>query len=700
VTAFDRLHPALQHHMVNSLGWKTLRPLQEQAIDPILSGDDALLIAPTASGKTEAAVFPVLSRMLAERWAGLSVLYVCPLKALLNSLGIRLQHYAVLIGRHVEIWHGDVAGSQRARIGREPPDLLLATPESIEVMLVSRRLEHRTFFANLRAVIVDELHAFAGDDRGWHLLAVLARIAHLARQDIQRIGLSATIGNPQQLIDWLCAEGKSPRRVINPPSPDDIEPDVQLDYVGSLPNAALVISRLHHGEKRLVFCDSRARVEELAVELRQRGVDTFVSHSSLSHDARRQAETAFAEATDCVIVATSTLELGIDVGDLDRVIQIDAPYTVASFFQRVGRSGRRRGQRRNCLFLTTSDEALLRAAALLHLWKQGYVEPVVPPPLPYHLLAQQLMALALQEGGIGRVTWRDWVGSVPAFAQMSPDDIDAIIQHMVSKKILAEENGILAMGHAGEREFSYRNFMELFSVFNSPPLVSVYYGQSEIGQVHELTFQLKDEGPTVLTLGGRGWIVNHIDWPRRRAYVEPTGLAGRSRWVGASQPMHLKLCQAIAEVLGGAESAVNLSKRAHAKLQKARADHPWVEKGSTALIRRHSGAVEWWNFAGRLLNAALAGHFRRLEMEASFDQAQVVFPANSDFRAIRSAIQQLVSDVATISAVPLAQHVMPELKFSACVPDYLLTQMLATRMDPSSALEVLRAQVCRVLHVP
>jgi ATP-dependent helicase Lhr and Lhr-like helicase len=166
VTAFDRLHPALQHHIVNSLGWKTLRPLQEQAIDPILGGDDALLIAPTASGKTEAAVFPVLSRMLAERWSGLSVLYICPLKALLNSLGIRLQRYAVLIGRCVEVWHDDVVGSQRARIGREPPDLLLATPESIEVMLVSRRLEHRTFFANLRAVIIDELHAFAGDDRG------------------------------------------------------------------------------------------------------------------------------------------------------------------------------------------------------------------------------------------------------------------------------------------------------------------------------------------------------------------------------------------------------------------------------------------------------------------------------------------------------------------------------------------------------
>jgi ATP-dependent Lhr-like helicase len=700
VSAFDQLHPALQHHIVNSLEWKTLRPLQEQAIDPILAGEDVLLIAPTASGKTEAAVFPVLSRMLTERWMGLSVLYVCPLKALLNSLAIRLQSYAVLIGRRVQVWHGDVVGSHRTKISREPPDLLLATPESLEVMLVSRRLDHRAFFANLRTVIVDELHAFAGDDRGWHLLAVLARIARLVRQDLQRIGLSATIGNPEQLIDWLCASDETLRRVIIPPPEREVEPDVQLDYVGSLPNAALIISRLHRGEKRLVFCDSRARVEELVVELRTRGVETFVSHSSLGYDERRRAEAAFAEATDCVIVATSTLELGIDVGDLDRVIQIDAPYAVSSFLQRLGRSGRRRGQSRNCLFLTTSDETFLRAAALLYLWKRGFVEPVVPPPLPYHILAQQLMAVALQEGGIGRVTWRDWIGGVPAFARMRDGDIDAIIHHMVDRGILFEEEGILAMGQGGEREFGYRNFMELFSVFSSPPLVSVFYGQSEIGQVHELTFQVRDAAPTVLTLAGRGWVVNHIDWPRRRAYVEPTDLAGRSRWVGIAQPMHLMLCQAVAEVLGGAELTVNLSKRAQAQLQEARAEHPWVELGSTALIHHQSGAIEWWNFAGLLLNAGVAGHFRRLDMEVSFDHVQVVFAGNADMSAIRPAIEQLVSGTSRILEVPPAQHVMPELKFSACVPDHLLTQMLVCRMDQTSALEALRAQGLRIVHVP
>ena len=165
-------------------------------------------------------------------------------------------------------------------------------------------------------------------------------------------------------------------------------------------NAVTVISRLHRGERRLVFADSRARVEELAAGLRQAGVSTFVSHASLSLDERRQAEAAFAEEPDCVIVATSTLELGIDVGDLDRVIQVGAPPSVASFLQRMGRTGRRPGTTRNCLFLATEDEELLTCLALASLWREGKVEAVLAPPKPAHIFAQQVMALALQLGGV------------------------------------------------------------------------------------------------------------------------------------------------------------------------------------------------------------------------------------------------------------------------------------------------------------
>jgi ATP-dependent helicase Lhr and Lhr-like helicase len=158
---FQRLHPAVQHHIVNTLGWRSLRPLQEAAIAPILAGEHAILLAPTAGGKTEAAVLPVLSRALAEDWRGLGVLYICPIKALLNNLEPRLAHYAALLGRRAALWHGDVGAAAKGRLRSAPPDLLLTTPESLEGMLVSARVDHRRLFADLHTVIIDELHAFA-----------------------------------------------------------------------------------------------------------------------------------------------------------------------------------------------------------------------------------------------------------------------------------------------------------------------------------------------------------------------------------------------------------------------------------------------------------------------------------------------------------------------------------------------------------
>ena len=209
-----RLHPSLAHNLVATLGWSTLRPLQREAIEPVLRGDDALLLAPTAGGKTEAATFPILTRMADEGWTGLSVLYLCPLKALLNNLLPRLEVYGAWAGRRVALWHGDTPASRRKSILTGPPDLLLTTPESLESMLVSPNVDHTLLFRDLRAVIVDEVHAFGSGDRGWHLLAVLERLSRVAGRPLQRIGLSATVGNPEGLLHWLqgSSAGKTKRR--------------------------------------------------------------------------------------------------------------------------------------------------------------------------------------------------------------------------------------------------------------------------------------------------------------------------------------------------------------------------------------------------------------------------------------------------------------------------------------------------------
>ena len=259
---FEQLHPALQHHVVNSLGWRELRPFQDAVIPRILAGENLVILAPTAGGKTEAAFLPILSRMLSEDWQGLSVLYLCPIKALLNNLESRLTRYCSLVGRRAALWHGDVGAGARKRIQREPPDCVLTTPESLEVMLVSRNVDSRNLLGNVRAVIVDEIHAFAGDDRGWHLLSVLERVTHLVASDIQRIGLSATVGNPEALAGWLAGRSAAAKGVALPPPGEKLAAEVTFDYVGSLTNAAVFISRVGRGEKRLVFVDRRSRLAE------------------------------------------------------------------------------------------------------------------------------------------------------------------------------------------------------------------------------------------------------------------------------------------------------------------------------------------------------------------------------------------------------------------------------------------------------
>lgn len=677
---FERLHPVITHHVVNTLGWPGLRTLQEQAIDPVMDGLDALLLAPTAGGKTEAAALPLLSAMASDNWHGLSVLYLCPLRALLNNLEPRLASYAAWVGRSVGLWHGDTADGQRRRLLVERPDIMLTTPESLESMLVSTRVNPREHFADLRVVVVDEIHAFAGDDRGWHLLAVLERLQRLAGRPLQRIGLSATVGNPEALLSWLqgSSAGVRPGVVI---SPDLVigRPtlgDVTLDHVGSLDNAATVISRMHRGEKRLVFCESRRAVEELAVGLRQRDVQTFASHSSLSVDERRRAEQAFAEARDCVIVSTSTLELGIDVGDLDRVVQIDSPRSVASFLQRLGRTGRRADTTRNALFLTTRSDAFLQAAGLLTLWSRGFVEPITPPPSPRHIVAQQLLALCLQEGQVGDATWRQWWEGLPLLDETAP----LIADWLVDSGHLERDSGMLFIGPATERRYGRKNFLELLSVFTANPEFLVLHGRTEIGSVDPLVLTRKVEGPRIVVLGGRAWTVSYVDWRRHRCFVEPSDASARMRWSGTAPSLSYELCQAQRDVVLGTDPQVTLSKRAVSALAAVREEHAQHVDAESTVVSRGSDTW-WWTWAGARANATLAAWY----------PAAVHADNRTDNFRLRLLDdvhpQQLQARLADTTALPeVSDEAARSLKFADILPVELANATLALRLsDPLGA---------------
>ncbi|MFV2109372.1 DEAD/DEAH box helicase [Micromonospora sp. LOL_015] len=706
MTDTGELHPVLTYHLVNSLGWRDLRPMQRAAVGPILAGADALLLAPTAGGKTEAAVFPLLSKMADAGWPGTSVLYLCPLKALLNNLLPRLERYADWLGRRAALWHGDVTPARRRAILASRPDILLTTPESLEAMLVSANVDHRSFFAGVRAVVVDEVHAFADDDRGWHLLAVLERLTHLIGRPLQRIGLSATVGNPDALLTWLQGSGAAsrPSRVVAPDTAsapaaasapvaraavaDRAPPgDVELDFVGSLSNAATVIAALHAGEKRLVFCESRQTVEELGQLLRQRDITTFLSHASLSADERRRSEQAFAEARDCVIVSTSTLELGIDVGDLDRVVQIDAPATVASFLQRLGRTGRRPGATRNCLFLARDGDALIEAAALLTLWGRGWVEPVVPPPEPRHIVAQQILALSLQQGQVGDqecIGW--WNGLAPFDESARP-----ILRHLVDSGYLDTDSGMLFIGPEAEKRFGHRHFMSMTAVFTGPPEFTVLYGQSELGRIDPSLLTEEVRGDRRLLLTGQSWRVTYIDWRRRRCFVEPADGGGKARWTaGGLAGLGYELTRAMRDVLLGTDPPVRLTRRAVDRLHRVRDERSsLVHPGGNVILRDRSGDLRWWTWAGYRANATLAATLSEVvDPVQRFDDCQIRLRADltpADWCS-------LTADATDRICLPdVDEKALAGLKFSAALPARLATATLAARLaDPVAALAVLR----------
>lgn len=699
---FHLLHPALQHQIVNALGWSEMRPFQDAVIEPLIRGEHQIILAPTAGGKTEAAFFPVLSRMLSEKWNGLGVLYLCPIKALLNNLDSRLSRYCSLVGRRSALWHGDIGPTDRKKILKDPPDCLLTTPESLEVMLISTKVDERSLFAGLHTVIIDEIHAFAGDDRGWHLLAVLERICKLAGSEIQRIGLSATVGNPPDLLNWLAGQCSGPKGISLPlPAPTLApEPEIMIDHVGSLQNAAVVISRLHRGEKRLVFMDSRAKAEELGQNLRQLGVTAFVTHSSLSQEQRKQAEDAFANMQNCVIVATSVLELGIDVGDLDRVIQIDSPSTVSSFLQRMGRTGRRAGSTRNCLFLTISDDGLLQAAGLVELWKSGYVEPVIPPVMPEHVLAQQLMALVLQEGGIGKNIWQEWIGRVAGFSDLGALEIERLVQTMLNKTILWEEAGILGIGEQGEKEFGRRHFTALLSVFLSAPLFTVLHGRKEIGAVDESTFQggSGKDGPKVLLLGGTAWKVNVIDWDKKIVFVEPTENSGRSRWRSKPPGLKFHLCQAIFQILTSDSTKPYWSKRASTAIELFRTESAHLNQDSTVLEHTKEGYI-WWTYAGAGANAAFSSPLAKSTgLSVTSDSFAIMLKGEIKVDALVEVMQEVIknSDISTLLPI-IDPKAVVALKFNQCLPDNQAETILARRLLEVDGMKHIRREPLRVL---
>ena len=361
---------------------------------------------------------------------------------------------------------------------------------------------------------------------------------------------------------------------------------------------------------------------------------------------------------------------------------------MASFLQRVGRTGRRPGTKRNCLFLALSAPALVQTAALVDLWTEGFVEPITPPAVPYHVFVQQLLAIILQEHGLPNGEWGKWIGRVQGVCGLA--HLKALVAHMLETHVLAEDQGVLGLGEQGERSYGFRNFMDLLSVFTSPPLFSVRHGRREIGFVGSTAFNRGDE-PTVLLLAGRAWRVTRIDWMRLIADAEPCDQPGRSSWAGLPAALSPTLCRAIRRVLCGERVHACWSRRAREGIQEARTEHAFLAPEGVVLQKRED-ATRVWTFAGRRANAAIALAMQRLS--GRHCRAENLF-LDADTTVTAAVLKQAADLLGAEGSCPEAVREdcpdsLDDLKFSEALPANLVFELYCARtLDLPAARSVL-----------
>jgi len=458
---FARLDPRLVEAAARR-GIEEPTEIQELALPVLESDSDALLISPTGTGKTEAALLPLLSRRLADPSPAISLLYVTPLRALNRDLEHRLVALVREVGLTAAVRHGDTTSSARLAQSRHPPDLLLTTPETLQVLLVGRHL--RNALRSVRTVVVDEVHELVGSDRGAQLGLTLERLDALTGRRVRRIGLSATVGNPEEVARFLSPEPRAvevrvarQRRVVELTAqrPKDDRPPLDADLVRELKADPVLLAGLRAVEAEvrahrttLVFVNTRPTAEGLAARLHRLAPDLEVAvhHGSLSREVREEAERAFREGQLRALVATSSLELGIDIGAVDHVVQFGSPHQVGRLVQRVGRSGHRLGRTIHGTVLALDDDDLEEAAVLARRADAGLIEPVSWRTRNRLAAAQQVVATLRAEGPVDTDAMVSVLHPAAAVADLTPSEWTELIDYLVGIGLARRAEGKLAPG--------------------------------------------------------------------------------------------------------------------------------------------------------------------------------------------------------------------------------------------------------------
>ena len=593
-------------------GWSELRDVQLDAAKVIFESDSNLLISSsTASGKTEAAFFPILSDIYDDPEAKLSVsvLYIAPLKSLINDQFYRLDELLDMSGVRVTHWHGDVGVSHKSKLLKNPEGILQITPESLEAMLMKRANDIPRLFGSLRYVVIDEVHAMIGSDRGNQVLCQLARIGRLIGHHPRRIGLSATVGDIDLTAEWLgmgsgrdtiaprpkrtplkwrlCLEHfytQNPSELQTPAPALATAPPIDRGGSAGLDPGYEFLYDSVYNRKAIVFSNSREETEYVTATLRQisraRSDDDIflIHHGNLSASIREDAESRMKdeEVLRAVTCATVTLELGIDIGRLDRVAQMGSPTTVSGFLQRLGRSGRR-GSPPEMIMVYREDTPLpnaplpqiipwelLRGIAIIDLYSdERFIEPPRIKKMPLSLAFHQTLSILASVGELTPKALAERVLTLPPLTVLGKESYRALLVSMINNDYvqLTDEGGLI-VGLAGERII---NSFKFYAVFKDSEDFTVRCDSEEIG-----TITTPPPPGDRFALAGRVWEVKEVDVPRKLVYVKSVEGKMEVSWPGDSGEIHTKLLVAMRNVLFNGKDYAFLGDNAKARLENAR----------------------------------------------------------------------------------------------------------------------------------
>lgn len=698
-----------------SEGWTALRDAQEKAIPALIDADrDVIIAAATAAGKTEAAFFPILTHMLRYEPDIGSVLYISPLKALINDQWGRLTRLCDSLDIPVVAWHGDVAASRKHKFIKDGRGVLLITPESLEALFVRRGTAMPGLMSKLHYVVVDELHAFIGSERGKQLRSLMCRLERAVGRRLPRVGLSATLGdmglaaqflrsdnpNPVDLIEAgsggqelkILIKGyvEKPARVEREPKLDD--PEVEDLAPGSALEVAEHLYKVLRGSNNLVFPNSRRQVELYSDLLRRRceqqGVpnEFWAHHGSLSKDFREDAERALKDGSrPATAICTTTLELGIDIGAVKCICQIGPPPSIASLRQRLGRSGRRQGEpailRGYCIepelgpksgLSDSIREGLVQTIAMVRLLLRGWFEPPIVGGLHCSTLIQQILSVIAERGGTtAGELWTLLVKGGP-FDGLERADFISLLRHMGDKQLLTQDSsGLLLHGELGEKLV---NHYEFYAAFTSDDEFRLLCDGKTLGSLPVSHPLLPDQR---VIFAGRRWRVLDVDAENKVIVVTPDRGGAPPAFDGGGAMVHDVVRQEMRAVLAESTPVPFLDQSAAALLAEARDYYRRTNLQTSQVFQwGHEAVLVTWR--GDAVNDGLVMLLATMGLRANNEGVALTVPGVSTDRLL-DAVAKIgeMTDLDPVHVLAEAKNILRE-KWDWAMPEELLRKSFAS----------------------